>query len=105
MSGSSAEGEHTTVVDQSLRVPASLVLVKYGMGVVWQIWAMWIGDVWACLSGVGSGRDAGSIPPPHTTADAASPRMGVTASHHTHASYARLRLRRMALGLSQRLFI
>src|SRR5207245_8549465 len=40
VSCSSAEGEHTAVVDQGLRVPASLARVKYGMGVVWQIWAV-----------------------------------------------------------------
>ena len=39
VSCSSAEGEHTAVVDQGLRVTAALARVKYGMGVVLQIWA------------------------------------------------------------------
>lgn len=46
MSCSSAEGEHTAVVDQGLRVPASLARVKYGMGGVWQMWAKRIIGAW-----------------------------------------------------------
>ena len=46
MSYSSAEGEPTAVVNQGLRVPASRARVKYGMGVVWQIWAFCCSSGW-----------------------------------------------------------
>ena len=38
MSYSSAEGEHTAIIAQGLRVPASLARVKYSLGVVWQMY-------------------------------------------------------------------